>query len=743
MEEAAVDRNVDVLMISDLRFSGGTSHSIAEEIGAQFEAGWTTGLTHLNGHLVARVTPVNPAIRDHVVAGRARLLIGKEPITSRIAVIRHPAVFERTAGQLPPIETRQVVLVANSTLIAPDGSVEFDARRVEELVRQRFGVSPLWAPLSPAIRGQLLRFVKSDALLADDWVNIIDPDQWYGDHNPPMGNRPVIGRHSRNVPAKWPTTLEELVAIYPVDGSVRVHVLGGAEPARTLLGRPLPESWRVEKFGARAPRDFLRELDAYVYYPDPRWIEAFGRNVLEAMATGVPVILPPRFESVFGDAANYAEPPEVQSLVRSLHQDRGLWHRTREHALADVKERFGHAVHRSRMAMLADLPLDELSAATAPVASGPTTVKSTGGDSTTGTAEPSRPRLLLISSNGSGMGHLMRLLAYARKATSFHPFVLSLSQAVGATGTFDIPYGYLPSANALGMAPRNWHPIFAERVGRVISELNPSVVVFDGTWPYAGIEWVRAEHPDPIWVWSRRGMWKISRSGEQLSKSSWFDEVLEPGDFAAAADIGPTVHEPAHRVPPVTIFDSDEIYSREEARELLGLPRDGGCVLVSLSGGPEADIEPDTREAIAAVRSLGMHICVTRSAISQRVQLPPDVHVINRSPLALYYRAFDASIAGAGYNSFHELLRYGVPAVFVPKGATALDDQARRARWASDQGWAHTMMGIDHRSAARALADLIGRRAEIVAKVAAADPGNGARSAADFFARLHESRVKR
>jgi hypothetical protein len=36
-------RQCDVLMLSDLRFPGGTSHSVAEEIVAQAQAGWSTG----------------------------------------------------------------------------------------------------------------------------------------------------------------------------------------------------------------------------------------------------------------------------------------------------------------------------------------------------------------------------------------------------------------------------------------------------------------------------------------------------------------------------------------------------------------------------------------------------------------------------------------------------------------------------------------------------------------------------
>jgi hypothetical protein len=62
-------RQVDVLLLSDLRFPGGTSHSLAEEIAAQAKVGWSTGLVHMNGPLVLWLRPVNPRIREQIRHG--------------------------------------------------------------------------------------------------------------------------------------------------------------------------------------------------------------------------------------------------------------------------------------------------------------------------------------------------------------------------------------------------------------------------------------------------------------------------------------------------------------------------------------------------------------------------------------------------------------------------------------------------------------------------------------------------
>ena len=61
-------------------------------------------------------------------------------------------------------------------------------------------------------------------------------------------------------------------------------------------------------FGARDVPAFLAELDVFLHFPHADYIEEFGRAPMEAMAAGVPVILPPEFEPTFGAAALYAAP---------------------------------------------------------------------------------------------------------------------------------------------------------------------------------------------------------------------------------------------------------------------------------------------------------------------------------------------------------------------------------------------------------------------------------------------------
>ena len=112
-------------------------------------------------------------------------------------------------------------------------------------------------------------------------------------------------------------------------------------------------------------------------------------------------------------------------------------------------------------------------------------------------AAPARASLLLVSSNGSGMGHLTRLMAYARRLEAdLSPHFLSLLQAVGVVARYGYPFEYVPSAGVTGLLNKRWHDLFA---GALVIRWRRRVrrwVVFDGTWPYQGIKQVREAHPE-------------------------------------------------------------------------------------------------------------------------------------------------------------------------------------------------------------------------------------------------------
>jgi hypothetical protein len=664
-------RHFDVLLVTDCRLPGGTSASVAEEIAAQHRLGVRTGLLHVTSPLVARPLGFNPRLTRAIDEGQATLVVGTEPISADLVLLRHPSVAVcLDLDVLPPVTGRRAVLIANQL---PRSTDLLQRYYLPAEASERFAAwvgDHRWAPIGPLMREGLLADDPSLPMTADDWFNIIDVDEWAVDRSDRPHRRPVLGRHSRSDPRKWPSDPATLLAAYPPDPNLEVAVLGGAEHARDILGGDLPANWRVHRFGALPPQEFVAGLDFFVYFHAPELREAFGRTVLEALASGAVALLPEHFRPLFGDAALYLEPEEVAATVRRLAADPDEYRRLSAHGQRFVRERFGYESHGQRLGRLLDR---DLTLAPPPVVS-----------------DPSRPpAVLFVSSNGAGVGHLMRLMSMARRARSTTPLFLTLSQAVKVVDDLGFAVEYLASRQFTEEPSVVWNQAMRRRVVEVIDEHAIAAVVFDGTWPYHGLMDVRDDRPEVRFVWSRRGMWRAEVTEHLLHVAPRFDLVIEPGELAAAEDRGPTValrHE-ALQVGPVGYLREDEPLDRIAARTELGLANDATVALVQLGAGNIDDVHSTLGRTIELLGDLDIEAVVTRSVIAARdTVLPPHVHAISAYPLARYFAAFDLAVAASGYNTFHELSAAAVPTVFVPNLATSTDDQLARARWAEQVG---------------------------------------------------------
>ena len=190
------------------------------------------------------------------------------------------------------------------------------------------------------------------------------------------------------------------------------------------------------------------------------------------------------------------------------------------------------------------------------------------------------------------------------------------------------------------------------------------------------------------------GLWQPGASTAPLTRSDLFDAVLEPGDFAASADAGPTSsrRDEAHEVPPIVFLDDAELLPRADAERELGLEPGKPTILVQLGQGPEvADATARCLRTLA--RADGVQVAAASSAIAGLLDVPEGVvHLRSTYPMSRYYAAFDGAVSAAGYNAFHELVRFGIPALFVPMRRET-DDQGARARYAASVGVALAVDG--------------------------------------------------
>ncbi len=194
-----------------------------------------------------------------------------------------------------------------------------------ELIRDATGIDPELLFVSRAMQlGAGLPGTLEYSLI--DLAPFLSCDVRRPDHRPF-----TIGRLSRDTPLKFGRDDPALFRLIAARG-FRVRIMGGTCLAPELAG---VEGIELLPAGAEDAADFLQSLDVF-FYRLGEFTEAYGRVVLEAMASGLPVVA--------GADEGYAEaihPGQDGFLVNS--QEAAL--NTLEALAADraLRERIGHA----------------------------------------------------------------------------------------------------------------------------------------------------------------------------------------------------------------------------------------------------------------------------------------------------------------------------------------------------------------------------------------------------------------
>lgn len=348
-------RHFDVIIVSEFRLLGGTNMSNIEEIKAQKSLGMRTGLIQMSRYDLNSVELLNPKVRELLDGDQVQLLVYGENVSCDVLIVRHPPILQETQLYIPNVKAKTVQVIINQPPkrdYSDEGETLYHLDDCAKRVEQYFGQKGQWYPIGPLIRKTLVEHHQEELeeiqLENEDWVNIINIDEWKRKSHQFQQGKIRIGRHSRDQYVKWPNEKAELLSVYPSSALFEVRVLGGAKAPKQVIGE-LPSNWKVFEFGELDPKEFLAELDVFVYYTHPDWVEAFGRVIFEAMAAGVPVIIPPSYEPLFGEAAVYANPVEVQGKVKQLVEDENVYREQVEKASRYVEEQFGYSRHASRL----------------------------------------------------------------------------------------------------------------------------------------------------------------------------------------------------------------------------------------------------------------------------------------------------------------------------------------------------------------------------------------------------------
>lgn len=355
---------VDICFLTDLRFPGGTSTSLATEIRAAHLAGYSVGVVQVDSVHLRHDRITHPLLQTLFDDGAAIRILPGEPVLARLTLVRHPYVLARSLGGALPLTTEQVIVICGQVPVDGDARVLYDPVAVHAHCLESTGYAPTWWPVSTRVRTALEG--TGVPLASEDWVETIDLTDWpmtpirtdrLADMRTPATAtvRRVIGRHSRDDPMKWPADPAVIRAVYPEAPDLEVRILGGATHAIERLGHT-PGNWTILGYGTEQPTTFLAGLDAVVYYPHPELIEAFGRTVLEALASGVVTVAPAEIAAAFHGACLAAAPEDAIDTLRALWADPPRWAATVTAGRQIVTQHFSTEVFISRLGRLCGEP---------------------------------------------------------------------------------------------------------------------------------------------------------------------------------------------------------------------------------------------------------------------------------------------------------------------------------------------------------------------------------------------------
>lgn len=350
-------------------------------------------------------------------------------------------------------------------------------------------------------------------------------------------------------------------------------------------------------------------------------------------------------------------------------------------------------------------------------------------------AKRSKPRVLFVTSNGAGLGHISRVSAIVAKLENLEAITLTLSTAYRSLITINSNIHYFPSQNTLGLESETWGKLFSRQLSLFLEIAEPTVVVFDGTFIYEPLVENCHRYNIPI-LWLRRGCWRdeIARGSVQLMKPQLYcDGVLVPGDY------GDDQNEELHgdfevlTFPPVVMTTPEEQIEPRSARLELGLELDTKYVLIQLGGGVINDASALRRAAIDAVLAEGYSPVIVANPLDKHSVEVDGAKVVKAFPVARFFGAFEFAVLAAGYNSVQESIALSLPAVLVPNQFTKTDDQVRRAKTVAAMGMG--LCAMDAEEIRRAVSKLSNRnvRENIVSKTQSAPPAIGARSIAAWL----------
>lgn len=311
----------DVVYVSDFFRKAKYVDYVLKEMRTLADKGLRVGYTHLDSPRTTRITGLPKDLLHSQLEGDITQVSLEDIAETRLLVVYDPSVGMFTDQSRSKIKSHRSILIERElpTLSgAPERSATSYAQALGYL-DQTFTSYFRVVGATDHDQERLKAHLPPSRLLPDSlvWRTHITPAAV--ELEPPVG-KPKIGFHSYGNKYRWPRNLQTFHDVYLSD-SHETYFSGLLEPAFKKLGRETFETARIIDHNETSILEFLREIDFWVYYPDPKLHDEVWEPVLRAMSAGKVVILPPALEELYKDGALYGHPKELERIVKELSSD--------------------------------------------------------------------------------------------------------------------------------------------------------------------------------------------------------------------------------------------------------------------------------------------------------------------------------------------------------------------------------------------------------------------------------------
>ena len=309
----------DVIYLTDFNQRAKYSLKTLQEMKNAVGAGLRVGYMHLNSPQTVKRGDIQPELFEMQLQGVVTQVAETDRAETKLMLVHDSAIGMFLDQFQSTVTVRRGVVVHDSATLLKDAVKKNSAHPATVLrhLDASFTSSFSIVGADPDSHEELRAYVPQQRLLNDYWKNPIDVEKG-NVRNPGVPH--VVGFHSFGNKYRWPSTRETFQQVYTFDDHTTIFY-GNVTPVRNMLGDDVINEEQVVNTDRETLATFLKKIDFWVYYPHQRLGHHPWTAVLEALHAGKVVILPPALNGTYGDAAIYANPEDVASLVSEYSDD--------------------------------------------------------------------------------------------------------------------------------------------------------------------------------------------------------------------------------------------------------------------------------------------------------------------------------------------------------------------------------------------------------------------------------------